>query len=1004
MSNDLISLKNTRTSKFSILLPFLVLIVGFIMTLTAWISLKNNEAKYELNRFQIESEKIAGDVSEHINRFTEVVVAAKGLFAASKSVERDEFHEYYKNTLFSHQYKGNYYFMFVENVQQESLPTFIESVKSDASITPGGYPDFHIFPENETSQTMIVKYMEPIKGNEKILGYNMYSEPTRRKMLMRAWASGKPALSGLVTVVGDPKRRTAFLICAPLYKNGMPVSTVAQRKKALFGYVVGSFIADDVFSHIVTGSAAGRFFDFEIFDDTLTTSGSSEKPVIFDADYCSLGSDFKSRNDLYFFKKDIRILGRKWIIYTRAFHGFLQTIRGHLLVTVVLWAGILLSLLASGIFFALNRSRNLAVTVAREMTKDLSESQQRLRAIVETAQDAIITADKKGMIVSWNKGAQILFGYSKEEIIEKPLVLIIPERYRQAHEKGFNSYLETGVPKVIGRVVELAGIRKGGVEFPLELSLSSSKVNADIFFTAILRDITERKKNEKLLRENEERFQAIFDGSSDALMLLTEKGFFDCNPKTLDLFGFKTKEDFIKVHPAEVSPLLQADGTESMAAAMKHIQTAFDTGKDQFEWTHRRFDGEDFPAEVTLSRFMYNGKLVLQATVRDLSEKKKLEGRLAQSQKMEMIGTLTGGIAHNLNNQLTPVLGYLDIFIRENKDQKDISMLSEAKQAALRCVEIIQKIKNISRPSLEIKTIIQISSVLEETKELFTAVFPSSIGMEITYDKALWPIFGNENEIETVLMNLATNARDAMKNNSGKFIVHTHNVELSSEKVKQGFKPGSYVYIEVRDTGTGISEKDKPRLFQPFFTTKKHEGGTGLGLAMVLNVVTNHGGWIDVSSEEGKGTIFFIYFPAKPGAEVKIESYGEPTRVPAGSGTILFVDDEEYMRNIGKAFLERLGYKVLLANDGKEAIAVFRENQKKIRGVVLDMVMPNVTGGRALQEILKIDPKARVLITSGHTEEGTREELINRGAANFLIKPYTIAPFAQALKKMLGGK
>jgi CheY-like chemotaxis protein len=327
-------------------------------------------------------------------------------------------------------------------------------------------------------------------------------------------------------------------------------------------------------------------------------------------------------------------------------------------------------------------------------------------------------------------------------------------------------------------------------------------------------------------------------------------------------------------------------------------------------------------------------------------------------------------------------------------------MLKEAQNAARHCTEIIQKIKTVSSPSSLGKSIIQVSGILEEANKLFETVMPSSIAREIRINKDLWPVYGNTSEILSIIINMATNARDAMTATGGKFSIVGSNVDLRNEKLRPGLAEGHYVYLKFQDTGTGIAPKNIPHIFEPFFTTKKKEGGSGLGLSMVLNIITNHGGWIDVSSEVGKGTTFVIYLPARPGEHQTEKAKQEDEVLPHGSGLVLFADDEAHLRNIGKIFLERLGYEVLLASDGEEALKIFEERKKDIRAVVLDMTMPKLTGLQTLKKILAINPKARVLIATGFTEEGTADDLIRAGATGYLPKPYTIAPFAQALKKV----
>ena len=557
---------------------------------------------------------------------------------------------------------------------------------------------------------------------------------------------------------------------------------------------------------------------------------------------------------------------RIWTIVFYAFHGYgLGAIEKWLLLSI-LFLGICLSLGLAGILFFLSRATSVAVDLARGMTRDLNETHEKLRAIVDTAQDAIVTADHQGLIVSWNRGADHLFGYSADEMVGKPLIAIIPERLRETHEQGFRRYLETGEARVIGKTVELTGSRKGGEEFPLEISLSSWKTGQAIFFTAIIRDITERKK---------------------------------------------------------------------------------------------------------------------------------LEAELFQSQKMETVGTLAGGIAHDLNNQLTPVKGYLDLLLNQtDPGHPSHHLLSEAGQSAERCAEVIQRLMNFSRSSGQKRTILSPAQILNELKVLLNNFLPANIRVFVDGAENIWPVEANETEFQTVLMNLVVNARDAMPD-GGELRLKAENINV-----------GPHIMISVKDTGIGMPPEVLSHIFEPFYTTKKRGQGTGLGLAMVFKTVKGYGGWIDVSSEVKKGSIFQVYFPAKPNAVVvsTVAGAGILNDFQANGETILFADDEEPIRNLGKVFLERLGYKVLLASDGGEVISIYQNNFKNVAALVLDMTMPKLTGRQMLARVLAINPKAKVIIVSGYTSEGGPRDLVEMGAREFLQKPYTIFPLGKILKSVLTSK
>lgn len=381
---------------------------------------------------------------------------------------------------------------------------------------------------------------------------------------------------------------------------------------------------------------------------------------------------------------------------------------------------------------------------------------------------------------------------------------------------------------------------------------------------------------------------------------------------------------------------------------------------------------------------------------REVGERKRVEAKLRQSEKMSAVGELAGGIAHDLNNGLTPVLGYLDmLLIEEGLNQDAKVMLAEAKQSTLRCSEVVQKLMDFSRSTTQVKSRLEVGKLLADLKKMLRPVFPATITVEVEYPEDIGSLYANETDLSTVLMNLAINARDAMTKSGGKLTLKASNV-------------GDKVFLCASDTGMGMSPEVVPHIFEPFFTTKSKGHGTGLGLAMVYNIIKEHGGTIEVSSQMGKGTSFYIYLPRHlrgqdaAGVPSASNQAASSTGIHKGAGNVLFVDDEPVLRNMGKIFLERLGYTVFLAEDGEEALKIYQQNHAKIVVVVLDMTMPKLSGLETVKGLLAVDPGAKIVLASGYTAEGSTKDLLSAGAKAFIQKPYTMGSLAQTLQKVLG--
>lgn len=383
--------------------------------------------------------------------------------------------------------------------------------------------------------------------------------------------------------------------------------------------------------------------------------------------------------------------------------------------------------------------------------------------------------------------------------------------------------------------------------------------------------------------------------------------------------------------------------------------------------------------------------------VRALAEERRiLEAQLMQSQKMESIGTLAGGIAHDLNNQLTPLWGYLELAMSETPPGTAAhGYLQEVSHATRRCTEVVRQLLNFSRPSSKKKEVIDLAALLRNFKKSFVSFLPSTVETKVVFPDDLKRVYGNATELETVLLNLVTNARDAMPA-GGLLTIDARNAQLGPDDSKG---KGSFVVLTVTDSGTGIPEDVIPKIFDPFFSTKRKNEGTGLGLTMVYRIVKEHGGWVGVSTKAGRGSEFHVYLPVtQDAAAAPAPAAAAP---PRGTETVLFADDEPALRSLGKAMLERLGYHPILAADGEEAASIYAKEHARIDAVVLDMTMPKLSGRDTMKRILQVNPKAKILLVSGYTAEGTGEELMQEGARDFLAKPYEVAGFARALRRML---
>jgi len=508
------------------------------------------------------------------------------------------------------------------------------------------------------------------------------------------------------------------------------------------------------------------------------------------------------------------------------------------------------------------------------------------------------------------------------------------------------------------------------------------------------RDISARRQAEEALKRSEEKYRTLFEDSRDAVYITTREGkFIEANQSFLDLFGYSREEIIdLKAQEAYVNP-------DDRSRFQKEIEQK--GSLRDFEVKLRRKDATEMDCLIsaTVRRADDGSILGYQGIIRDITEKKRLEAQFQAAQRMEAIGTLAGGLAHDFNNILMGIQGNTSlILLNKTSTHPDYERLKNIEQGAKTGAELTRQLLGFARGGkYEVKPT-ALDELIERTSDMFGRT-KKEIAIHTKYQKDIWAVEVDRGQIEQVLLNLYVNAWQAMPG-GGDLYIETENVTLDEDYVKPfDVEPGRYVKISVTDTGVGMDEATKQRIFEPFFTTKEMGRGTGLGLASVYGIIRNHGGIINVYSEKGKGTTFEIYLPVSQRELIKEEEL--PEELLKGTETILLVDDEDMIIDVGQGMLKALGYTVLVARGGKEAIELYKANRDKIDMVILDMIMPGVGGGETYDRIKEIKPDIKVLLSSGYSINGQAEEILDRGCDGFIQKPFNMRQFSQKIREIL---
>ena len=626
--------------------------------------------------------------------------------------------------------------------------------------------------------------------------------------------------------------------------------------------------------------------------------------------------------------------------------------------------------------------------VERKSAEDaLRASEAHLQAVVENLDEGVIVSDLNGRLVQWNRAALRIHGYSNLE-----------DGLRSQSDLVDTFELSTldGIRVPLGEW-PLFRILRGENLRDLELRVRNTRADWERIFNyggtlvhdvsdepllaiVTVSDITQRKRAQERLREQAD----IINHARDAIIIrhFQDDHITFWNKGAEHLYGWNANEALGR--PS--GELLYADANEHDAP----LKVLLSTGEFHGQLKQVAKGGRDIIVDcrATLIRDAAGEPRSLLLINTDITEQKKLEMQLLRAQRLESIGTLAGGVAHDLNNILSPILMGAESLRRSRTGDQAAAMISLIEESARRGSNIVRQVLTFARGVEGERVLINPRHLIDEMVEIAKRTFPKSIEVTGQYPEHPWAISGDPTQLHQVLLNLSTNARDAMTE-GGSLILAAENVAVDDNyaAMMPGAKAGSYATLRVSDTGVGMSHALVEKIFEPFFTTKEPGKGTGLGLSTSLGIVKSHAGFISVSSKQGRGTTFTVFLPAVQADVAPCPKHAAP--VPRGNGElVLLVDDETNIRRVTKMTLEAHNYRVLEANDGPEALAIFAQYKDSITVVLTDLIMPYIDGVALIRALKRIKPDMTFIACSGQDEEPRLAELQGLGVANLLSKPY----------------
>ena len=636
--------------------------------------------------------------------------------------------------------------------------------------------------------------------------------------------------------------------------------------------------------------------------------------------------------------------------------------------------------------------------------KSLANSERFLKTIIDTEPECIKMLDADCNLLMMNPaGLSMIEADSLEQVKGHCICPLVTSHYRDAFV-ALTKQVFQGIPGKLE--FETVGLKGRHVWLETHAVPFRNEHDEIVSLLGITRDITERKMSEKALRSSEAKFSAIFRSSPDSINInrLEDAVFVDVNEGFTDMLGYSA-EDVIGKPSTEIGVWVDVEDRAHIARQLK------ETGEiKNLEARLRRKDGSLLTALVSSRLIEVDGVLCTLNIARDITElkhaeqeKQNFEKQLLHTQKLESLGLLAGGIAHDFNNILTSIVGNADLaLMKMNPASPAIDNLHKIEQSAAKAADLAQQMLAYSGKGKFIVEPLDMNSLLEEILHMLEVSISKKVDLRLNLAPNLSSVEADVTQMRQVVMNLVINASEAIGESSGVIVITTGCMDFDTNCPKdiyldKGIEAGRYVYLEISDNGCGMDKETLAKIFDPFFTTKFT--GRGLGMAAVQGIIRGHKGFINVYSEPGKGTTFKVFLPAsdKLIENVDDQSHKDDWR---GEGTVLLVDDEETVRDIGKEMLKELGFTTITANDGNEAIEMFKA-VPDIAFVILDLTMPQMDGEQCFYELMQLKPDIKVVMSSGFSEQEITQKFVGRGLAGFVQKPYKLSALKKTIQKIL---
>ena len=979
------------------LLPLAVLLLVMALTacLVAWVASVQRAEDTALLERRVEAFGIA--LSGRVQAYVDTLPGLSEFGAIRRAATDQEFSQYVQAISLERRFPGLALTFVADRVRATESSRYVDAVRGDRSLSPTGHPEFAIRPPGDRAEYMPIRHVHPLDGET--FGYDLY-DPAQsyRAAVDRAIESGRNTATGPILLARDRfaearPELTNVVVRMPLYDTPVTPASPALRRQTARGVVGISFRTGDLVRSTLPAEL-GSGVHIVIAD--IQARADKQRFLVYDSAWADGNPPGPGVAEPIRFKVDVA--DRVWEIAVvreaAAQAPWMDTNRW-----LILALGSLLAAACAVVTRALVDANWQAEIRVQQATQqlvgerdNLERSERRYRLLFETSQEAMLRTRPSGGILAANDAAVRLFGWSEAEMIgrgregvvdrsDPRLPAFLETRTRTGHAHGLMRMM-----KADASVFE--------AEFTSSVYLDT---DGQPCTSLMVRDVTERQR----AAQSQAMLTAILDSTPDFV------GSADADTRNIfmnrawrRLLGFGESDDVSSVgigdcHPPWARDLVLREGMP--AALLRGVwsgQTAL-----------LAHDGSELPvSQVIICHRDPRGQLTHFSTIaRDLSpvrqaenERRALEVQLRESQKMESIGTLAGGVAHDFNNVLAAILGNAAMAIEALEQAHPAQQnLDRIKRAASRARSLVQQILTFSRKTPQQLTVQALGPLVEEAVSLLRSTLPPTVVLKAAIASEPLCVLADGAQVQQVVVNLCTNAWQALPDERGVVEVSLQSVQIDAANLPApGLEPGRYALLSVSDDGIGMDAATRARVFEPFFTTKRVGEGTGLGLAVVHGIVASSSGAITIESRPGAGSRFSIYLPCHgmpaPEASTELHELHEPQRAAGGGEHILYVDDDEVVSLTMKALLERSGYQVTLHANGTDALAELAAHPSRFSLVISDFNMPDISGLRVAEQMRERHPQLPVIIASGYVTEELTERAAALGVKAVLMKQYSL--------------